>query len=78
MFSCEFCEISKNTFFTEQLWASFWIYQKYSVKKCMEICGIEFLINILWNISDEVQFEKSRIRVSQMYGWKKRMKYFSI
>ena len=22
MFSCEFCEISKNTFFTEQLWTS--------------------------------------------------------
>ena len=22
MFSCEFCEISKNTFFTEQLWAT--------------------------------------------------------
>ena len=22
MFSCEFCEISKNTFFTEHLWAS--------------------------------------------------------
>ena len=21
-FSCEFCEISKNTFFTEQLWAT--------------------------------------------------------
>ena len=22
MFSCEFCEISKNTFFTEHLWAT--------------------------------------------------------
>ena len=22
MFSCEVCEISKNTFFTEQLWAT--------------------------------------------------------
>ena len=22
MFSCEFCEISKNTFFTEHLWAA--------------------------------------------------------
>ena len=22
MFSCEFCEISKNTFLTEQLWAT--------------------------------------------------------
>ena len=22
LFSCEFCEISKNTFFTEQLWAT--------------------------------------------------------
>ena len=22
VFTCEFCEISKNTFFTEQLWAT--------------------------------------------------------
>ena len=31
MFSCEFCEISKNTYFTEHLWTtasvSWWIFQ---------------------------------------------------
>ena len=28
VFSCEFCEISKNTFFTEQLWTTASVAQK--------------------------------------------------
>ena len=27
LFSCEFCEISKNTFFTEHVWATAWLYK---------------------------------------------------
>ena len=47
MFSCEFCEISKNNFFTEHFWAtasasriSIWLYQH-----CV------FLINLLTTIT---------------------------
>ena len=36
MFSCEFCEISENTFFTEHLWripliCNFWVYVECNV-----------------------------------------------
>ena len=30
LFSCEFCEISKNTFFTEHLWATASLLQQFS------------------------------------------------
>ena len=29
MFSCEFCEISKNTFFTEHVWATAFLFKNY-------------------------------------------------
>ena len=31
MFSCEFCEISKNTFFTEHLWTTASEYTTYKI-----------------------------------------------
>ena len=35
MFSCEFCEISKNTFFTEHLWATASALSLFAQQKCI-------------------------------------------
>ena len=37
LFSCEFCEISKNTFFTEHLWTSASISESIKVFLCLSI-----------------------------------------
>ena len=36
VFSCEFCEISKNTFFTEHLWATAFIRQLFHINVFVE------------------------------------------
>ena len=38
VFSCEFCEISKNTFFIEHLWAA--ASQGYSYSKQLQVAGL--------------------------------------
>ena len=34
VFSCEFCGISKNTFFTEQLWTTACAFSRISANRC--------------------------------------------
>ena len=45
MFSCEFCQISKNTFFTEHLWATASILREGRRLKQIEISIISKLHN---------------------------------
>ena len=45
MFSCEFCEISKNTFFSEHLRATAsGLYQVFSFSSCFYMIGSSLLI----------------------------------
>ena len=44
MFSCEFCEISKNTLFTEHLWTTASDF----------ICGVFFVFSIIKNFRHEI------------------------
>ena len=39
MFSCEFSEISKNTFFTEHLWRTASTYNKFKIVKLYSYSG---------------------------------------
>ena len=61
MFSCGFCEISKNTFFTERLWTTASnIYKKYEEKPVrLSSGGIQELIST--KITDQKYIYKSLI-----------------
>ena len=63
MFSCEFREISKNTFFTEHLWATasdgktfrfLWL--------CYNICTITYAICTLHNIAMETSAKEHNMK----------------
>ena len=54
VFSCEFCEISKNTFFTEHLWATASVYQTFLFfMKSIYGRGQRGVFKTLQNIYDE-------------------------
>ena len=51
MFSCEFCEISKNTFFTEHLWTTASEFLSFMDEGSSRFTHVYFLSNAIFQLS---------------------------
>ena len=81
VFSCEFCEISKNTFFTEHLWATASLHKKRSfplrifsvnVTKSTGNVGHIYWRNLSWKVHFLFSASNSCFRLmASLIGWEK-------